>query len=109
MLESPREPGEEYRELAGLIEMEYFGRGAWWSVVPVGGWRDYGDAVSSDSLGFIELHSSFAFAEVTMLVDQSLPGALRLRLLGTTRFEWHIDPAQDARSLYFSLDLRRVF
>ena len=108
-LSSAHEPGEEYREIAGIAELEYSKRGAWWNVTPAAGWRDYGDAPSSDTLGVAGLHSSYAFAEIGVLADQALPGATRLRLLATTRFEWHIDPAQDARSLYFSLDLRRVF
>ena len=108
-LESSLEPGEEYREIAGVVEIEYLGSGSWWNLTPAAGWRDYGEVPASDTLGAGGLHSSYSFAEIGVLADQAFPGALRLRLLATARFEWHIDPAQDARSLYFSLDLRRVF
>jgi hypothetical protein len=109
MLESPREPGEEYREIAGIIELEYLGARTWWNLTPAAGWRDYGEVPASDAFAAAGPHSSYSFAEIGVLADQGFPGAVRLRLLATARFEWHIDPAQDARSLYFSLDLRRVF
>jgi hypothetical protein len=35
--------------------------------------------------------------------------SLRLRLSGMGRAEAHSDGTADARSLYFSLDLRRIF
>jgi hypothetical protein len=41
--------------------------------------------------------------------DQPLPGELRVRLFAYLRFERHTEAAEDARSLYFSLDVRRVF
>ena len=36
-------------------------------------------------------------------------GIVRLRLSGMGRVEAHGDGTEDARSLYFSLDLRRLF
>ena len=43
-----------------------------------------------------------------MFGDQPLPGSLRLRLSGMGRAVVHSDGTEDARSLYFSLDLRRL-
>ena len=57
----------------------------------------------------IGLHSSYAFYEIDLLADQALPGSLRLRAYVDARLESHVDHTQDARSLYFSLDLRRIF
>jgi hypothetical protein len=76
-------------------------------VIPIAGWRDYDEGpAGSPTVG---LHSSYAFYEVNVLADQALPGALRLRAYVNARYESHVDPAQDASSLYFSLDLRRLF
>ncbi len=109
-LSSPRDPGEGYQEVGGDVDVEYVGRRAWWYVTPAAGWREY-HAVPADFTGLSVpgLHSSFAFYELSVLGDQPLPGALRLRVTGTARLERHTDPAQDARSLYFSVDLRRLF
>jgi hypothetical protein len=99
------DPTENYQEIAAMLEFESLGLGAWWNVIPVAGWRDYDEAQDA-SLG---IHSSYSFLEINVLADQALPGALRLRAYVNGRYESHIDHAQDARSLYFSLDLRRLF
>jgi hypothetical protein len=100
-------PSEGYQEIAAMGEFESLALGAWWNVIPIAGWRDYDEpADPDDSIG---LHSSYSFVEINVLADQALPGALRLRAYVNGRFESHIDHAQDARSLYFSLDLRRLF
>ncbi len=98
-------PAEDYREIAAFADLELLPGGAWWSISPAGGWRDY-DLVSAPDLPV--LHSSYGFAEAAVLADQPLPGRLRLRASGLIRLEWHEDRSQDARSLYFSLELRRL-
>jgi hypothetical protein len=55
------------------------------------------------------LHSSFDFVELTGFLDQPLPGKLRARATAAVRSERHDVADHDARSLYFSLDLRRLF
>ena len=101
------DPTEGYQEIAAMVEFESLGLGAWWNVIPIAGWRDYDEGpAGSPTVG---LHSSYAFYEVNVLADQALPGALRLRAYVNARYESHVDPAQDASSLYFSLDLRRLF
>jgi hypothetical protein len=105
---APLSEGEEYREVGGAFEIEYLAAHAWWSLTPAAGWRDYSEAASEDSLD-IGLHSSFAFYELGAIADQALPGQMRLRLFANARYESHVDAAQDARSLYFSLDVRRLF
>ena len=74
-------------------------------MIPVAGWRDYDEAPDAT----VGIHSSYSFAEINVLADQALPGALRLRAYVNGRLESHVDHAQDARSLYFSLDLRKLF
>jgi hypothetical protein len=103
---APRSASEEYRELGGALDLELLGAGAWWSLTPAAGWRDYraGGSIESGAL-----HSSFAFYEIGLLADQTLPSAVRVRLLASARHELHVDRAQDARSLYFSVDVRRLF
>lgn len=107
VLRSPILPAENYAEIGGFLEVEYLGRNAWWSVSPSAGWRDYGDT-SSDPDG-LDLHSSYAFYELSLLGDQKLPGGLRVRALGQARVELHADTVNDATSLYFSIDVRRLF
>ena len=101
------DPGEGYQELAAVVELESLALGAWWNVTPVAGWRDY-DEAPGETQG-IGIHSSYAFYEINVIADQALPGALKLRAFANARYESHVDAAQDARSLYFSLDLRRLF
>ena len=105
ILTSRSEPSEEYREAGGALEVEFAGAGAWWSLTPAGGWRDYTDSTQDGAA----LHSSYAFYELGVLGDQPIPGGMRLRLFGSGRYESHVDPSHDARSLYFSIDLRRSF
>jgi hypothetical protein len=98
-------PEEAYREIGGGLECEYLSARSWWSVNPSAGWRAY-QPVASGSIG---LHASFAFYELNAFADQMLPAELRARLAASTRFEFHTDHSQDDRSLYFSLDVRRLF
>jgi hypothetical protein len=101
------DPSEGYQEIAAMAEVESLGSGTWWSVIPIAGWRDYDEpAPGAEAIG---VHSSYAFYEIGVMADQAVPGGFRLRLFGNARFESHVDDAEDARSLYFSLDLRRLF
>ncbi len=101
------DPAEGYQEIAAMVEFESLALGAWWNVIPIAGWRDYDEPpAGQETLG---LHSSYAFYEINVLADQALPHALRLRAYVNARYESHVDSAQDARSLYFSLDVRRLF
>ncbi len=106
---SDREPAEEYREIGGSAEWEYFGGSSWWSIAPSGGWREYASERVADPFLAPPLHSSYAYYEISILGDQPLPGATRLRLSATGRYEAHADSRQDARGLYFSVDVRRLF
>jgi hypothetical protein len=108
-LRSPRDPGEQYREVAAQFELEWWGGHGWWSVTPAVGWRAYDDASSGVNFATPGMHSSYAFYELEWFGDQPLPAGLRLRALGTGRLERHEVDAEDARSLYFSLDVRRLF
>jgi len=98
-------PAEAYREIGGALRVEYLGAHAWWSVAPSAGWRAY-DAAAADGVG---LHSAFAYYELDVFAEQALPIGTRVRVNLTARLENHVDASQDARSLYFSLDLRRLF
>lgn len=106
---APWNPGEEYVEGAVQLELESFAGRAWWSVTPAAGWRSYRDDPVAAALGLEDLRSSYAFAELAAHGDQPLPGALRLRLNANARLEAHADESQDAASLYFSLDVRKIF
>jgi hypothetical protein len=102
-----RDPGEDYREIAGTAELEWLTGHVWWNVTPVAGWRAYRDVRGPDDLP--ALHSSFAFLELGVFGDQFVAPRTKLRLFGNVRAERHTDASQDARSLYFSCELRRLF
>ena len=104
---SPRDPGERYRELAGQLEFEWFGGGAWWNLSPAAGWRAYDSGANAGTEP--GLHSSYGFGELLLFGDQPVAGGWRVRALGNGRAEFHTDSAEDARSLYFSLDVRKIF
>lgn len=111
-LAAPWNPAEEYAEIGWAIELERLTGSAWWSLAPAAGHRRYARsapaAPSTDLLAPV-LHSSFDFVELSAFLDQQLPGALRVRSLAALRAERHENPDHDARSLYFSLDVRRLF
>ena len=108
-LRSPLEPAEGYDETAGAFEFEWLGLGHWWSFNPAFGWRNYALGPNGDPFTDVGLHSSYWFLEGSAFAEQSLGRAVRLRLAGSARDEHHQDPSQNARSLYFSLDIRRLF
>ena len=112
LLSAPACPWEECREFAWTFELEKLTGGSWWSLAPVLGRRNCKTFAASEPLGnplTASLHSSFDFVEVSAFLDQPLPGALRTRAMGTLRAERHDDRDHDALSLYFSLDVRRLF
>jgi hypothetical protein len=105
-------PDEEYSEWAGVVEWEWIGLGPFWEVQPAAGWRDYRDTPPSSAAGgppIATARSAYAFYELSVIADQPLPGAMKLRSQLQTRWERHTDASQDARSLYFSIDVRRLF
>ncbi len=111
-LVAPWNSAEEYGEIAAVAEVERFTGGSMWSLAPAAGRRDYArSAATATSGGLLAplLHSDFRFVDVTALLDQPLPARLRLRVTGAARAEWHDLDAYDARSLYFSCDVRRLF
>ena len=108
-LAAPWNPSERYREFAAAVEFEFLGTGRWWLLGPAIGRRGYEVSESGQSTDPNAIHSTYLFAELQVLGDQSLPGRLRARITANVRLEKHDDPSQDARSLYFSLDLRRLF
>jgi hypothetical protein len=101
------DPGEEYREVGGVMDLEFLDRGSWWSVSPAAGWREYEDVPAAGPRS-PPLHSSYAFYAIDMIADQRLPAGFRFKALGSFRWESHVDPAQDARSVYASLELSRA-
>jgi len=102
-------PAERYTQVAGVLEFERLHAGDWWSLAPAAGWRAYDRSAATLSLDEPDLHSSYLFLEAEAFADLGLPGAVRVRLSGSGRYERHEDPSQDASSLYLSLDLRRRF
>lgn len=101
-------PAEEYGEIGGFLEIEYLGGGLW-TIASAAGWRSYREHAQTDPFDVAAIHSSYAFYEITAFGDQPLAAALRLHLLATGRYESHTDHSQDARSLYFSFDVRKLF
>jgi hypothetical protein len=107
ILRSALNPAESYQEIGGYLEVEFLGLGGWWSVSPNAGWRAYEEgAGDAADLG---VHSSFAYYELSLFGDQRLPGGMRLRAVATARTEPHTDSIDNATSLYFSVDVRRLF
>jgi len=107
---------EEYREIAGFVEVEWMPGSGWWSLSPVAGWRDYEHdeeaPATPDAIGTTptpSTRSSYAFYELGAMIDQSLPASLRLHVHASGLVEQHTDSSQDARSLYFACELRRLF
>lgn len=111
-LVAPWSPAEEYGEVAAVTEFERFTGSSMWSLAPAAGRRAYARSATAAAPGGLFaplLHSDFRFVDVTALLDQPLPARLRLRVTGVARAEWHDLDAHDARSLYFSCDVRRLF
>jgi hypothetical protein len=107
-LDAPLNPGESFREVAGFAELEVIGLRALWSVTPGAGWRDYpvGSSTAGDA---VSQHSSYGFVELEVIADQPVGSSWRVRVAGTGRSEFHSDTIENAGSLYFSLDVRRLF
>lgn len=103
------DPAERYREIAGVIDVEHIDLRGWWSISPSAGWRGYERSSTNVSTSSTAIHSSYAFYALQFFADQSLPARLRVRLLADGRIEKHQDASQDSRSLYFSVDVRRLF
>jgi hypothetical protein len=107
-LRSPQQPAEDYTELAAVAELEWTTLRSVWSAMPAAGRRNYREALQRE-LSTPILHTSYNFYELDLVADQRLPASLRLRGLLDGRLEHHTNPADDTRSLYFSIDLRMLF
>ena len=101
-------PGETYRELAGVLQFDALDARSFWTITTALGRRIYestnlseGDAVS--------LHTDYTFGELDLFADQGLARHWRLRALANVRVESHDESIDNGTSLYFSLDLRRLF
>jgi hypothetical protein len=101
-------PGESYREVAGYLELELIGARTLWSVIPAAGWRHYIYRGGSGDAS-IDSHSPYAFMELDLIADQPVGGGFLLRVAGTGRTEYHTESIEDGASLYFSVDVRRLF
>ncbi len=108
-LGAPWNAAERYHEYGGAIALELLSASHWWSLEPSAGWRGYALSESGGTGEDVALHSSYAFLDLQAMGDQALPGRLKARVMLAARLEKHRDAAQDARSLYFSFDLRRLF
>jgi hypothetical protein len=106
ILVAPLSPGEGYQEIAGVFDLEFLGWPTWWNATPSAGWRDY-DEIAAAGPGTPALHSSYAFYGLDLIADQPLLAGLRFKAMAALRWEYHVDPAQDARSVYASLELSR--
>ncbi len=109
VLTAPWNRAERYAEVAASLEVEFLDTGRWWLVEPSAGRRGYEASEDGTSTDPSAIHSSYLFVGVQALGDQALPGRLRARITFDGRAEKHDDPSQDSRSLYFSLDVRRLF
>lgn len=98
---------ERYAQTGVGLEIEQLSPAAWWSVSPDAGWRQY-ERETDTIIVAPGLHSSFAYFGLQAMVEWTIAGAWRSRLLADGRVEKHRDPSQDARSLYFSVDVRRL-
>lgn len=98
---------ERYTQSGVGLEFERFSLGHWWSVGPEAGWRQY-ERETDTVITAPGLHSSFAYYGIQALAEFTLASGWRTRLLADARIEKHRDASQDARSLYFSLDVRRL-
>jgi hypothetical protein len=109
ILTAPWNAAERYVEVALPLELETLAAGHWWLLEPAAGTRAYELSESGNSKDPAAIHSSYLFLETEVLGEQPLPLRTRARLTMSARFEQHDDPSQDSRSLYFSLDVRRLF
>ena len=105
ILTAPLNRDESYREIAGILEVEYLAGSGWWSLAPTVGWRNY-ERLEIAGPVLPPLHSPFAFYELNLIADQPLSSHVRLRAITALRVESHTDPSQDAMSLYASGELR---
>ena len=96
--------------LGGYAEVEVIATGSLWSVTPSAGRRSYRDPAAASGLDpFAVGRSSYGFVQLDALGDQRLPAGWRMRVSGSARWELHEDSVENATSLYFSLDVRRLF
>jgi len=98
---------ERYAESGAGLEFEQVARALWWSVGAEAGWRQY-ERETDTIIAAPGQHSSFAYYGLQTLLEWTVSNAWRARLHADARIEKHRDASQDGRSLYFSLDVRRL-
>lgn len=109
-MRAPLAQDEAYDEYAGYASFETIARGALWTIAPAAGRRTYRATGVDPAFGSLSTgHSSYDFLELDAFGDQAVPGGLRLRLSANGRWEFHDAAVENAASLYFSLDVRRLF
>jgi hypothetical protein len=101
------QPAEDYLDLAADLEFFSAGRRSYYSFSPAVGRREYLEEPSIQ--GLIVEHSSYTYVALDGYFDHLFTGNVRLRGSGGARWEQHTRGEDDAHSLYFSLDLRRIF
>ena len=103
-------PEESYLELGGYVSLETIAAGALWTVTPSAGRRRYRAGEPDPNFPSVTTgHTSYDFVELELFGDQRIPGGWRARLSANGRWELHDDPVENATSLYFSVDVRRLF
>jgi hypothetical protein len=107
VLDSALNPAEAYLQYGAFLEAEFLGGSGWWSVLPTIGWREYRQETGAQDP--LAVHTSYTFYELGLYGDQRVPGNLRLRTVATFRRELHDQDVDNATSLYFSVDVRRIF
>lgn len=103
-------PEESYLEFGGYVSLETIAAGALWTVTPSAGRRRYPAGEPDPNFPSVTSgHSSYDFVELELFGDQRIPGGCRARLSANGRWELHDEAVENATSLYFSVDVRRLF
>lgn len=109
-LSTPLVPEESYLEVGGYVSLETIADGALWTLMPSAGRRRYRSGEPDPNLaGITTGHSSYGFVGLKVFGDQRIPGGWRARVSANGRWELHEDAVENATSLYFSVDVRRLF
>ena len=107
-LSAPLNPGESYREFAGLVQFDRFASRSLWTLSGAGGRRSF-SATSLEDGASVSLHTDYDFVELDLFGDQTVARLWRVRVLADARVERHEEPIENGTSLYFSFDVRRLF
>lgn len=103
-------PEESYLEAGGYVSLEAIADGALWTITPSAGHRRYRSGEPDPNFPSVTSgHSSYGFVELEMFGEQRIRGGWRARVSANGRWELHDDAVENATSLYFSVDVRRLF